>query len=74
MNLSGVNDLQKVRLSHDNSGSSPSWFVERVKLKRANSEEMYSLEGNQWLSLVDEPYDLSIEIPIPKPGQELLPG
>nr|XP_026691111.1 lipoxygenase homology domain-containing protein 1-like isoform X2 [Ciona intestinalis] len=73
VNLAGVNDLMKVRLSHDNTGSAPEWFVERIKLKCVADDVTHTLNVRKWLSLEREPHQISVEIPIPRPGEELLP-
>jgi len=74
VNLSKLQSLQKIRLSHDSSGSDPSWFIERVRMKMANSDVSYNLDVGKWLSLEKEPFQMAVEVPIPKPGEELLPG
>ena len=72
--MKDLNDVEKIRLVHDNSGESPSWYVERVRLQSLSSDVTHSLDVRKWLSATEDPYQLSVEVPIPKPGQELPSG
>lgn len=61
-----------IRLSHDNSGKKPGWYVEnavlQVKFRDSNYMVLYKRWGNiGWLSRVDPPYyTTEVELPVGK--------
>ena len=54
--------LTQIRLEHDNSGDSPSWFVETVVIRDRQTEERWVFPLNRWLAL--EKYDGEIEVTV----------
>ncbi|OXB78277.1 UNVERIFIED_CONTAM: hypothetical protein H355_004727 [Colinus virginianus] len=48
-----LGELKKLRIRHDNSGSSPSWFVERVEVGDRKEGKTYYFPCQRWLA-VDE--------------------
>ena len=57
-----LGNLNEITLEHDNSGESPSWFVERVVIRDRHTEERWVFPINRWLAL--EKDDGQIEISI----------
>uniref|UniRef100_UPI00398E4CF1 polycystin-1-like protein 2 n=1 Tax=Pristiophorus japonicus TaxID=55135 RepID=UPI00398E4CF1 len=50
-----LGDLQSIRLWHDNSGSSPSWYVNRVTVLDIEAGQQWHFICNSWLGIdVDE--------------------
>ena len=43
--------IQAVRIGHDNSGSSPSWFLEDVVIKDKQTQQSWTFSNNGWLAL-----------------------
>lgn len=74
MNLLEIDDLYKIRITHDNSGADPAWFLEKIKLEKLKSDLVYNLDVRKWLTLSTPPHQLSVEVPIPKAGVEAPQG
>ncbi|XP_078399144.1 polycystin-1-like protein 2 [Cetorhinus maximus] len=50
-----LGDLQSIRLWHDNSGSSPSWYVNRVTVLDVETGQQWHFICNSWLAIdIDE--------------------
>ncbi|XP_041047630.1 polycystic kidney disease protein 1-like 2 [Carcharodon carcharias] len=50
-----LGDLQSIRLWHDNSGSSPSWYVNRVTVLDVEAGQQWYFICNSWLAIdIDE--------------------
>ena len=43
--------IQAVRIGHDNSGKSPSWYLEEIVIKDRQTQESYTFSNNGWLAL-----------------------
>ncbi|CAB3994215.1 polycystic kidney disease 1-like 2 [Paramuricea clavata] len=50
----GIGDLSYVQIWHDNSGSSPSWYLSRILVKDLQTEQMWSLFCENWLAVESE--------------------
>ncbi|XP_051884649.1 polycystic kidney disease protein 1-like 2 [Pristis pectinata] len=46
-----LGDLQSIRLWHDNSGSNPSWYVNRVTVLDLQTDQRWSFLCNSWLAI-----------------------
>ncbi|XP_067853685.1 polycystin-1-like protein 2 [Heptranchias perlo] len=46
-----LGDLQSIRLWHDNSGSSPSWYVNRVTVLDFETDQRWCFLCNSWLAI-----------------------
>ena len=57
-----LGNLNEITLEHDNSGESPSWFVETVVIRDRQTEERWVFSVNRWLAL--EKDDGQIEISV----------
>jgi hypothetical protein len=42
--------LQRLRIRHDNAGSSPGWFVDSVTVQDLKNYKDYHFPCNQWLA------------------------
>ena len=56
--------LKEIILEHDNSGRSPSWFVEGVTIRDRQTEEQWTFPINRWLAVEKE--DGLIEVTVNK--------
>lgn len=45
-----LGNLFKVKLRHDNSNFSPSWFVDRVEIRDLETDKLYPFVCERWLS------------------------
>lgn len=45
-----LGNLFKVKLRHDNSNFSPSWFVDRVEIRDLETDKLYPFICERWLS------------------------
>ena len=43
--------IQGVRVGHDNSGTSPSWFLEDIVIKDKQTQTSWTFANNEWLAL-----------------------
>ena len=64
--------LHKIKIWHDNSGKSPSWFFHGVAIVDAQTGEKYHFVGNRWLAL--EKGDGKIEAEIKVSSKKELSG
>lgn len=48
-----LGSLQYMRVWHDNSGPSPSWFLKRIVVRDLSNDHEYVFNCGQWLSLID---------------------
>ena len=46
--------IQRVRIGHDNSGESPSWFLEQVAIVDKQSNQSWTFVSSQWFALERE--------------------
>ena len=45
-----LGNIFKVKLRHDNSNFSPSWFVDRVEVRDVETDKLYPFVCERWLS------------------------
>lgn len=43
--------IQAVRIGHDNSGTSPSWFLDDLVIMDKQTQESWTFSNNEWLAL-----------------------
>lgn len=48
---SSLGKLKNIRIWHDNTGSNPAWFLQRVVITDQQTEDLWYFFVNQWLSL-----------------------
>ncbi|XP_078590348.1 lipoxygenase homology domain-containing protein 1-like isoform X2 [Branchiostoma floridae x Branchiostoma japonicum] len=73
VNLSDVGDIYKVRVSHDNTGDKPDWYLGKVHMKDLNGDEELVFKFHRWLSRNKEDGDIMRELPVVHPGKNTLP-
>ncbi|XP_078677295.1 uncharacterized protein LOC144913960 isoform X2 [Branchiostoma floridae x Branchiostoma belcheri] len=73
VNLSDVGDIYKVRVSHDNTGDKPDWYLGKVHMKDLNGDEELVFKFHRWLSRNKEDGDIMRELPVVQPGKSTLP-
>uniref|UniRef100_A0A8C3KZD0 Lipoxygenase homology domains 1 n=1 Tax=Chrysolophus pictus TaxID=9089 RepID=A0A8C3KZD0_CHRPC len=49
-----LGELKKLRIRHDNSGSSPSWFLERVEIVDLKESTTYYFPCQRWLAVEED--------------------
>ncbi|XP_061185531.1 polycystin-1-like protein 1 [Saccostrea echinata] len=49
-----IGKIWKVQIWHNNSGSSPSWYLSRVIVKDLNNERMFYFISEKWLAVEEE--------------------
>ena len=59
-----IGTLKEITLEHDNSGLSPSWFVETVVIKDRQTEERWMFSINRWLAVEKDDGDIGVTIGI----------
>lgn len=68
-----IGTITKIRLSHDNSGPSPHWFVDSVRMKDLDSNELLVFLFNRWLSRGHDDGDICRELPAVRATEKVLP-
>jgi hypothetical protein len=48
-----VGELNKILIAHNNKGSAPGWFLDRILIEDLNENRIYEFPCNKWLA-VDE--------------------
>ena len=61
-----LGNLNEITLEHDNSGESPSWFVEGVVIRDRQTKDQWVFPVNRWLAL--EKDDGQIEVSVESKG------
>ncbi|XP_037364471.1 lipoxygenase homology domain-containing protein 1 [Talpa occidentalis] len=54
--------LTKIRVRHDNSGSKPGWFLDRIDITDVNNEITYYFPCQRWLAVEEDDGQLSREL------------
>ena len=53
--------MERIRLSHDNSGPNPEWYLESLKIEIPSRDEKYFFPCNRWLT-GDEERRVEVEV------------
>lgn len=59
-----LGDLRKIHIWHDNSGTSPSWYLSHVIVNDLQTDQKYYFFGEKWLTLEDENGTIQKEIKV----------
>ncbi|KAM4841549.1 lipoxygenase homology domain-containing protein 1 isoform 1-T1 [Thomomys bottae] len=54
--------LTKIRIRHDNTGSRPGWFLDRIDITDTNNEITYYFPCQRWLAVEEDDGQLSREL------------
>uniref|UniRef100_A0A7N5JZM6 Lipoxygenase homology PLAT domains 1 n=1 Tax=Ailuropoda melanoleuca TaxID=9646 RepID=A0A7N5JZM6_AILME len=65
--------LTKIRIRHDNSGSRPGWFLDRIDITDVNNEITYCFPCQRWLAVEEDDGQLSREL-LPVDESYVLPS
>uniref|UniRef100_A0A452T4T2 Lipoxygenase homology domains 1 n=1 Tax=Ursus maritimus TaxID=29073 RepID=A0A452T4T2_URSMA len=65
--------LTKIRIRHDNSGSRPGWFLDRIDITDVNNEITYYFPCQRWLAVEEDDGQLSREL-LPVDESYVLPS
>ena len=52
----------------------PSWQVKEVRMQDLNTDEMLKFDFNRWLSREEDDGEIMRELPVQRPGENVLPG
>ena len=63
-----------MRLSHDNSGVSPDWLVDEVKMRDSHTGEELLFSCRRWITGYEDDREVCREIPVTRPEEHILPG
>ncbi|XP_078711332.1 lipoxygenase homology domain-containing protein 1-like, partial [Lampetra fluviatilis] len=61
-----VGELYKIRISHDNSGESPGWLCQAVRLLDLHTKEEFEMRVNRWLSRDEDDGEICREVAVPR--------
>ena len=53
--------VERIRLSHDNSGPNPEWYLESLRIEIPSRDEKYMFPCNRWLT-GDEDRRIEVEV------------
>jgi len=59
LDLPDLGDIHRICLRHDNTGSYPDWFIDKVHIFQENGE-FWRFTFNQWMSEDRYPYQLTL--------------
>ncbi|XP_076349473.1 uncharacterized protein LOC143246519 isoform X3 [Tachypleus tridentatus] len=59
-----LGQLWKVQVWHNNSGSSPSWYLKDITVTHLNTNETFCFTCEQWLSVEEDDGQVEREIPV----------
>ena len=59
-----LGQLFKIRIWHDSSGSSPSWFLQQVEVEDSQTGDKYHFFANKWLALEKGSGEIQFEISV----------
>ncbi|KAM5136493.1 lipoxygenase homology domain-containing protein 1 isoform 3-T3 [Callospermophilus lateralis] len=65
--------LSKIRIRHDNTGSRPGWFLDRIDITDMNNEITYYFPCQRWLAVEEDDGQLSREL-LPVDESYVLPS
>ncbi|CAO2594491.1 Lipoxygenase homology domain-containing protein 1, partial [Lemmus lemmus] len=68
-----LGSLTKIRIRHDNTGSKPGWFLDRVDITDMNNEITYYFPCQRWLAVEEDDGQLSREL-LPVDESYVLPS
>uniref|UniRef100_A0A8C3XGD8 Lipoxygenase homology domains 1 n=1 Tax=Cyanoderma ruficeps TaxID=181631 RepID=A0A8C3XGD8_9PASS len=57
-----LGELKKLRIRHDNSGTSPSWFLERVEIVDLKESTTYYFPCQRWLAVEEDDGQIAREL------------
>nr|XP_021394578.1 lipoxygenase homology domain-containing protein 1 [Lonchura striata domestica] len=57
-----LGELKKLRIRHDNSGASPSWFLERVEIIDLKESTTYYFPCQRWLAVEEDDGQIAREL------------
>ncbi|KAM7540990.1 hypothetical protein Aperf_G00000044779 [Anoplocephala perfoliata] len=57
-----IGELKDIRLGHDNSGSSPTWYVERVEVESPETGSIIEFPCNQWIGKSGEQKEAFVDL------------
>ena len=69
ISIGNIGEIKKIRLSHDNAGDSPSWYVGEVLMIDIHSEEQLVFRFDRWLSRDHDHGEICREVPAVRAGK-----
>ncbi|XP_068093489.1 oxygen-regulated protein 1 isoform X2 [Hyperolius riggenbachi] len=73
VNLKDLHKPYKIRIGHDNSGDSPEWYLEEIRLQNLSSDLELHLPVNRWLGEEQDDGDTWRELALAEDGDNPLP-
>lgn len=74
INHKGLGELYKICIDNDKSGEAPRWYVEEVRLKNMDTNELFCLTVDSWIAKSENDGDEWKEVPVERPCRGPLPG
>lgn len=69
-----LGELYKIRVGLHEQTPKFGWFLDRVKMQEASTNETLVFKVHRWMSHDQDDHDVWRELPVVRPGQEPLPG
>ena len=75
-NLLKIGKMFKIRLElvERSSADVPSWRVKEVRMQDLNLNEVLKFNFNRWLSRGEDDGEIMRELPVQRPGENVLPS
>ncbi|GFR86808.1 lipoxygenase-like protein domain-containing protein 1 [Elysia marginata] len=68
-----IGEIYKIRIGHDNSGPSPEWFCDEVRMQDVDTGEMLVFPCRRWMSRDEDDHEICREMPAIRKGEPHLP-
>ncbi|XP_061166198.1 lipoxygenase homology domain-containing protein 1-like [Saccostrea echinata] len=73
ISVGNVGEIYKIRIAHDNSGDSPGWLCDEIKMKDKDTDEELTFTCRRWLARDEDDYEICRELPAVRKGEPILP-
>ncbi|XP_048764444.2 lipoxygenase homology domain-containing protein 1-like isoform X2 [Ostrea edulis] len=73
ISIGNVGEIYKIRISHDNSGDSPGWLCDEMKMKDKDTDEELTFTCRRWLARDEDDYEICRELAAVRKGEPILP-
>ncbi|KAK3092113.1 hypothetical protein FSP39_025311 [Pinctada imbricata] len=63
INIGNVGEIYKIRIAHDNSGDSPGWLCDEIRMKDLDTDEELQFVCHRWLARDEDDGEICRELP-----------
>ncbi|XP_071154983.1 lipoxygenase homology domain-containing protein 1-like isoform X1 [Mytilus edulis] len=74
VNVGNVGEVYKIRIGHDDSGDSPGWLCDEVKMFDIDTSEELTFTCHRWMARDEDDGEITREIAAIRKGEPILPA